>query len=271
MLHAMCRALAVIAVLAAACSDSSENGPFDELPLAARFEVGMLAPTHVARDRYGVAHIHASTLEDAAFAQGYVMAHDRLPQMDILRRFGAGTLSELFGALDPDVITGWNVVEFDLSYLDRRCKQLGVELSLGRGGARAVVLAPQRDTQPTVARVPGRVVLDGIATLRSATWSFESFRLDHVARAVPSVEQVETAAQRVRNFDEVNRGLESAVEAHRCFSCGHCTQCDTCLVYCPEGVVRRTLDSYSLDYSYCKGCGICVHECPRKGMEMSTS
>jgi penicillin amidase len=32
------------------------------------------------------------------------MAHDRLPQMDILRRFGAGTLSELFGALDPSVI-----------------------------------------------------------------------------------------------------------------------------------------------------------------------
>ena len=32
------------------------------------------------------------------------MAHDRLPQMDILRRFGAGTLAELFGALDPSVI-----------------------------------------------------------------------------------------------------------------------------------------------------------------------
>ena len=45
-----------------------------------------------------------ATLSDAAFVQGYVMAHDRLPQMDILRRFGAGTLGELFGALDPGII-----------------------------------------------------------------------------------------------------------------------------------------------------------------------
>ena len=93
-------------------------------------------------------------------------------------------------------------------------------------------------------------------------------RLDHFARAVPSVEQVEPAAQRVRNFDEVNRGLESAVEAHRCFSCGHCTECDTCLVYCPEGIIRREQPGYGVDYSYCKGCGICVEECPRRAMEM---
>src|SRR5690606_18091197 len=62
------------------------------------------APVHVARDVYGVAHIHGKSLRDVAFVQGYVMAHDRLPQLDILRRFGAGTLSELFGALDPSVI-----------------------------------------------------------------------------------------------------------------------------------------------------------------------
>jgi penicillin amidase len=88
-----------------ACGDNSKpKGPFDELPLDETFTVGVAEPVHVARDRYGVAHISARSIGDAAFVQGYVMAHDRLPQMDILRRFGAGTLSELFGALDPSVI-----------------------------------------------------------------------------------------------------------------------------------------------------------------------
>ncbi len=67
-------------------------------------------------------------------------------------------------------------------------------------------------------------------------------------------------------------GLPDYREAARCFSCGSCTRCDTCLVYCPEGIIRRhssddTVD-YDVDYTYCKGCGICVVECPRSAMEM---
>ncbi len=96
-------ALLVALAVAGACDDSLP-GPYDQLPLDGDFVVGVGSPVHVVRDRYGVAHIDAATVGDAAFVQGYVMAHDRLPQMDILRRFGAGTLSELFGALDPGVI-----------------------------------------------------------------------------------------------------------------------------------------------------------------------
>ncbi|MCA9574315.1 MAG: DNA polymerase II [Myxococcales bacterium] len=83
---------------------------------------------------------------------------------------------------DPDVLSGWNVVEFDLSYLERRCAQLGVPLTLGRDGQRAKVLPARNEQQPPIARVEGRVVLDGIATLRAATFSFESFRLEDVAQ-----------------------------------------------------------------------------------------
>src|SRR5262249_17312777 len=89
--------------IATACG-GSEGGPFDKLPLDQTFDVGLEHKVHVARDIYGVAHIQGKSLRDVAFAQGYVMAHDRLPQMDILRRFGAGTLAELFGALDPRAI-----------------------------------------------------------------------------------------------------------------------------------------------------------------------
>jgi len=88
------------------CGDGGTSGPFDGMPLDGVFSVAVSAPVHVARDRYGVAHIAAQTLADAAFVQGYVTAHDRLRQMDVLRRYGAGTLAELFGVQDPQVIDG---------------------------------------------------------------------------------------------------------------------------------------------------------------------
>lgn len=58
---------------------------------------GIAAPVEVLRDRYGVPHIFAASLEDAKFALGYVHAQDRLWQMEMSRRIAAGRLSELVG------------------------------------------------------------------------------------------------------------------------------------------------------------------------------
>lgn len=94
-------------------------------------------------------------------------------------------LSRLFAeivAFDPDVLCGWNVTEFDLAHLDARARELGVAFAIGRGGERARVLLPSSPSGVAIARVPGRVVLDGIATLKSATHRFERFTLGHVAR-----------------------------------------------------------------------------------------
>jgi len=93
-------------------------------------------------------------------------------------------------------------------------------------------------------------------------------RLDHFERRSPAPDHIEYAGAPATGFGEVNHGLTDPYEAHRCFSCGHCTRCDTCLVYCPEGIIRRRELDYEVDYSYCKGCGICVTECPRRAMEM---
>ncbi|MBS36435.1 MAG: DNA polymerase II [Thiotrichales bacterium] len=85
---------------------------------------------------------------------------------------------------DPDVLIGWNVIAFDLDYLERRARKLGVEFALGRGGDRATILRPDSPTGTHVARIPGRLVLDGIDALRAAFWSFESFELETVAQAM---------------------------------------------------------------------------------------
>ena len=58
---------------------------------------GLSATVKVTRDGHGVPAIEAATLEDLFFAQGYVTAQDRLWQMDVMRRFGAGELSEILG------------------------------------------------------------------------------------------------------------------------------------------------------------------------------
>ncbi|MEO7112687.1 MAG: DNA polymerase II [Polyangiaceae bacterium] len=87
-------------------------------------------------------------------------------------------------SIDPDVIIGWNIVEFDLTVLERRARVHRIDFSIGRGGERARVLESSSARQPSIARVPGRVVLDGIASLKSATHRFDRYTLEHVSREV---------------------------------------------------------------------------------------
>ena len=66
--------------------------------LEAEVAAAVSAPVTVYRDAYGVPHIHAESLEDAVFVQGYLHAQDRLFQMDLNRRAASGRLAEIFGA-----------------------------------------------------------------------------------------------------------------------------------------------------------------------------
>jgi 2-oxoacid:acceptor oxidoreductase delta subunit (pyruvate/2-ketoisovalerate family) len=45
-----------------------------------------------------------------------------------------------------------------------------------------------------------------------------------------------------------------------------CNNCSLCWLYCPEGCISR--DEFEIDYTYCKGCGICAEECPTKAIVM---
>jgi NADPH-dependent glutamate synthase beta subunit-like oxidoreductase len=79
------------------------------------------------------------------------------------------------------------------------------------------------------------------------------------------------AAERLRRNAEVQMGLEidqALLEADRCFSCGTCINCDNCVVYCPDMAVKAVGSSYTVLTDYCKGCGVCVKECPTGSMTM---
>ena len=86
--------------------------------------------------------------------------------------------------LDPDVLTGWNVVDFDLNVLARIAKRLRVPLHLGRDEGGVRVRPAQGYFGSGQASIPGRVVLDGMDLVRGAYQRFDDYSLDGVASAV---------------------------------------------------------------------------------------
>lgn len=84
--------------------------------------------------------------------------------------------------IDPDVIIGWNVVNFDLRCLQNFCDRIKIPFKLGRN-REAIGWRKARDSiDRYYALVPGRAVLDGIELMRTATYQFENFSLEHVSR-----------------------------------------------------------------------------------------
>jgi DNA polymerase-2 len=84
--------------------------------------------------------------------------------------------------IDPDVLTGWNLVGFDLTVLERRARELDVPFALGRGGGALRITTARSPWGSARAQVDGRVVLDGIELMRGAFMRMDSYRLDAVAR-----------------------------------------------------------------------------------------
>ncbi len=69
---------------------------------------------------------------------------------------------DVFKTLDPDLILGWNLINFDLDYIERRCRHYRLPFAMGRGSDKASILQPQQSGQARIASLPGRVALDGI-------------------------------------------------------------------------------------------------------------
>jgi len=91
-------------------------------------------------------------------------------------------LNEELARQDPDLIVGWNLIQFDIHYLQQTAERLKEPLRLGRGGAPLQMRTAA--SGQWLAAAPGRVLVDGIEALRGSTFHFESFALENVSRAL---------------------------------------------------------------------------------------
>ena len=103
--------------------------------------------------------------------------------------------------------------------------------------------------------------------------AFEELNTDYFEPSKRQKESKGLVKKRIRGFEEVTSTLteECAVkEAERCFSCGTCNECENCYVFCPDTSVIKTGEMFSrqVDYDFCKGCGICLSECPRGAISL---
>lgn len=102
---------------------------------------------------------------------------------------------------------------------------------------------------------------------------FQKLNPWYYANAPETVQQVLDIARRQTTFGEVLGGLDETnalYEARRCLSCGNCFECDNCYGVCPDNAVIKLGPGkrFKFDYDFCKGCGICVAECPCGAIKM---
>ncbi|MCA9286728.1 MAG: NAD(P)-binding protein [Phycisphaerales bacterium] len=120
------------------------------------------------------------------------------------------------------------------------------------------------------------------AYLRGATYApppkhelaaFDKLNPWYYADASPTVQPILDRARRESTFEEVVSGLDESnalFEARRCLSCGNCFECDNCYGVCPDNAVIKLGrgNRFEFNYDYCKGCGLCVQECPCGAIRM---
>jgi DNA polymerase-2 len=86
--------------------------------------------------------------------------------------------------IDPDIIIGWNVVNFDFRLLIKRAALHKVKLTLGRDNHPILWRDARNEVNQGFVSMPGRVVVDGIDALKTATYQFDSFSLENVAQTL---------------------------------------------------------------------------------------
>ena len=91
-------------------------------------------------------------------------------------------LNAWFAEFDPDVLIGWNVIQFDLKMLQKHAERYGIPLRLGRNQQALEWREHGFKAGVFFAQAPGRLMIDGIDALKSAFWSFSSFSLEAVSQ-----------------------------------------------------------------------------------------
>ena len=121
---------------------------------------------------------------------------------------------------DPDAIIGWNVVQFDLRVLREQAQRHRVPLKLGRGGAELEWREHGGKQEHYFAAAAGRLIIDGIEALKSATWNFPSFSLENVSQTLLGEgKAIDNPYQRMAEIDRRFREDKPALARYNLKDC----------------------------------------------------
>lgn len=85
-----------------------------------------------------------------------------------------------FNEVDPDIIIGWHVVGFDLLFLENKCNELNISFNIARANGKVTIRA--KKPSGFFANITGRIIIDGLSSLRASFFNFEDFKLETVAQ-----------------------------------------------------------------------------------------
>ena len=113
----------------------------------------------------------------------------------------------------------------------------------------------------------------GVAKPETELATFDKLNTWYYSDAPKTVRPMLDIIRRQSTFEEVQGGLDETnalFEARRCLSCGNCFECDNCYGVCPDNAVikKGPGKGFEFNYDYCKGCGMCVSECPCGSIKM---
>ena len=173
--------------------------------------------------------------------------------------------------LDGLVQRGYLRPDDDWGTLDGSIYALG-DARGDRGTVAEAIGDGKRAIEAVAARIRGGAPEDDTRPTLPAAGLNTAYYESHSRAAAPKLPVAE------RTFDteiEGDIGRTAALnEAHRCLSCGNCLACDNCWTFCPDNAVIKTAElatdgsHYLFDLDYCKGCGLCAHECPTGYIQM---
>jgi DNA polymerase-2 len=173
-------------------------------------------------------------------SQDWVSSHGS--QQEVLEAF-----LEWLAQYDPDVLIGWNVVNFDLWYLQRLADHLGVRLALGRDKRVAHWRDLDDDGMRKTVQFPGRVVLDGIELLRAAFYRFESFSLENVSRELLGEGKLLSGRDRGHEITDLFRLDKSALAQYNLKDCELVSEIFEATALMDFAVARSRMTGLNLD------------------------
>ncbi|MCK4538007.1 MAG: FAD-dependent oxidoreductase [Candidatus Krumholzibacteria bacterium] len=189
-------------------------------------------------------------------------------EMEVDRMFSAiGEQADLEG-IDGMLDCEWNLIKADqkMGQCSREKFYAGGDVVTGAASVVEAIAAGRKAAEKMIRGFRGQSEPEEI---EDRIVGIDDMNIDYFTKVkqnrVPRIPSEEIKG----TFREIKTGYTDELlekEAERCFSCGVCNYCDNCWVFCPDVAIHRRENEYEIDLDYCKGCLICVEECPRNAL-----